>query len=92
MHFKKIFLSLCLAASLLWAQQPAEEESEGKEAQTEEYELIIPSPPKKRTFFGWTEYGEIAYNRFLGAPDTLKGSLEGLGSISSTLISSRACA
>lgn len=81
MHFKKIFLSLCLAASLLWAQQPAEEESEDKEAQTEEYELIIPSPPKKRTFFGWTEYGEIAYNRFLGAPDTLKGSLEGLGSI-----------
>ncbi len=81
MHVKKVFLSFSLAASLLWAQQPAEEESEDKETQTEEYELIIPSPPKKRNFFDWTEYGEIAYNRFLGAPDTLRGSLEGLGSI-----------
>ncbi|MCX7764474.1 MAG: hypothetical protein N2253_06260 [Bacteroidia bacterium] len=35
----------------------------------------------KRSRWGLLSYQEVAYNHFLGAPDTLRGSVEGLGSI-----------
>lgn len=83
MPIRKTFLSLCLAGSLLWAQEPAEGESDGQEPQAEyEFKFEVPPPaPKKRTHFEWTGYTELGYNHFLGVPDTLRGSLEGAGSI-----------
>lgn len=78
MLFRSLFLSLCLAGNLVWAQEPSQDENEEQEAPQTEYEFPA---PKKRTRFDWTGYSEIGYNHFLGAPNTLRGSVEGLGSI-----------
>ncbi|MCX8112680.1 MAG: hypothetical protein N3E49_05725 [Bacteroidia bacterium] len=40
-----------------------------------------PSIPAKRQRWGLVSHQEIAYNQFLGLSDTLRGSVEGLGSI-----------
>ncbi|MCS6894852.1 MAG: hypothetical protein NZZ60_01730 [Bacteroidia bacterium] len=47
--------------------------------ETEEQPEIAPAPKPNR----WRvlSHQEIAYNHFMGAPDTLRGSVEGLGSI-----------
>ncbi|MEN2992521.1 MAG: hypothetical protein ABDH91_03095 [Bacteroidia bacterium] len=35
----------------------------------------------RKSRWGWQTYFEVGYNRFLGIPDTLRGSLRGAGSI-----------
>lgn len=76
MYYWRIVVAVLLGLSFGWAQEPAEQEQE--EPAQEQEETV---PPTKRVRWGWQSYQEIAYNQFLGVPDTLTGSVEGLGSI-----------
>ncbi|MCS7188597.1 MAG: hypothetical protein RMJ66_01005 [Bacteroidia bacterium] len=57
----------------LWAQEV--EEREDEESIEPPYYHHKPSP------WRWELYSEIGYNQFLGIPETLRNSLEGLGSV-----------
>lgn len=50
-------------------------------AQEEGESGVEPTPRRRGIRWGTVSYQEIAYNRLMGAPDTLAGSVEGLGSI-----------
>ncbi|MCX7979959.1 MAG: PorT family protein [Bacteroidia bacterium] len=73
-RFGQMVLCAGLLLPFLWAQ----EDTPQVEGDAQVYTLP-PSPKKAK--WGWQSYQEIAYNQLLGIPDTLRNSVEGLGSI-----------
>ncbi|MCX7606795.1 MAG: outer membrane beta-barrel protein [Bacteroidia bacterium] len=75
---QKILASILILLPLLWGQDP---EGEHHDDTPEESTWQQPTPSPRRTRWGWQYYQELGYNQFLGIPDTLRNSVEGLGSI-----------
>jgi|GEM_PF-440395 len=84
-------LGVALTLALLWAQEKPE--TRAQENPTEPPTPIIEEPAEENTppplsdkesrplRIGHQFYTEAAYNQWLNVPDTLRGSVEGLGSI-----------
>ncbi|RMF52212.1 MAG: hypothetical protein D6750_02535, partial [Bacteroidetes bacterium] len=79
-------LGVAFTLALLWAQEKPEPETEENPAETPysiQEEPPLPAPYKESRPLGIRHqfYNEVAYNHWLNVPDTLRGSVEGLGSI-----------
>lgn len=85
-------LLLAMGSWLLQAQEPQQPEQTPQDTMIQmDIETQVPeappSEPRKGLRRGSQLYLETAYNQFLGMPDTLQGSVEGLGSIKLNLSS-----
>lgn len=77
-------LGIALLLALSWAQEKPDtsaQEDRPEPAPLVEEPPLTPEKAKRTLRSGHQAYTEIAYNHWLNAPDSLRGSLEGLGSI-----------